>query len=109
MQTHTLLSESRSLFGRMKILRDKEWCVEIGAPWVSLPNGHLVENRSFLARTAGIQKLLSSHPQASQGDLEIFLLGWGYGRNILYCGGPQRGFLQSIVAAQYPKAINYLL
>jgi hypothetical protein len=77
--TRTLISELRSLFGRMKILHDKNWHIEIGQAWELDPSGHLVSSKRFHARTSDIQKLRTSHPQASLGDLEIFFQGWDMG------------------------------
>jgi hypothetical protein len=75
-----LLSEARSLVGRMKTRREKQhYLVTVGPAWVTDPTKRLAPCTRTRARTTDIQEMLSNRPWASLVDLEIFLEGWDRG------------------------------
>jgi hypothetical protein len=77
---HELLSEARSLVGRMKTRRERQhYLVTVGPAWVTDPTQRLVPCTRTRARTTDIQEMLSNRPWASLVDLEIFLEGWDRG------------------------------
>jgi hypothetical protein len=74
-----LLSEIHSLFGRMKLLREKRHWIAVGPNWEPDPSGHPQTFTRTRARTIDIQEMLANRSWASLADLQIFLEGWDKG------------------------------
>ena len=79
LRSSELLSEIHSLFGRMKLLREKRHWIAIGPNWETHPSGHPQKCTRTRARTIDIQEMLASWPWASSADFQIFLEGWDKG------------------------------
>jgi hypothetical protein len=80
---HMLLSESRSLPHRIRMLSRRTYRqnlpLDLGPMFETLPSGETVPCKATIARTQYVEFLLARYPWASGADILLALDGWDKG------------------------------